>query len=283
MSVMNFFSEAIKHHHLSHSYLMVGSADDEIAKQIAKMILCKQEHTGCGSCSSCKKLDSGNHPDLLMITPDGASIKNEQIESFQEFIFIRPFESDYKIVIFNEAHLMTDRAQNRMLKVLEEPPEYAVFLLLTCQPELLLDTVKSRCQTFIISDLTSCSQTDDAVNKAVDLIYSICKQDGGRIFEYGHLLKQDKTSISAFLYSFSSVLRDVLVFRETHNYQLIHNENLSILNYKEVIRKSSECISRKLNLELIQLIEEIDQKIKSNMNFDLTVDKLLFKCLNREA
>lgn len=95
--------------------MISGSEEISLGKSIAKHVLCKQEHTGCGSCSSCLKLASDNHPDMMFIEPDGASIKNAQVEAFQEFIYIRPFESANKIVVF-QAHLMTDRAQNRILK-----------------------------------------------------------------------------------------------------------------------------------------------------------------------
>ncbi len=281
--IVDFFSDALKKGHLSHSYLISGTENLELAKTIAKNILCRQEHTGCGSCSSCLKLASDNHPDLMVVVPDGASIKNAQVEAFQEFIFIRPFESKRKIVIFNEVHLMTERAQNRILKVLEEPPEYAVFILMTQQMESLLETVLSRCQ--IISADASYSPLMDPVllSKAFELIHGIEKQDAGRVLEFGAYMKQEKTQITSFLSQITAILRDILIFRETHNYQLISTENFSILNYKEQLGKLAMNISRKKNIELIFLIEEIDQRIKSNMNFDLTVDKLLFKCIEREA
>ncbi len=281
--IVDFFSDALKNNHLSHSYLISGTENLELAKTIAKNILCRQEHTGCGSCSSCLKLASDNHPDLMIVIPDGASIKNAQVEAFQEFIFIRPFESKYKIVIFNEVHLMTERAPNRILKVLEEPPEYAVFILMTQQMESLLETVQSRCQ--IVSADAVYNQMADPVllEKAFELVQGIDKQDAGRVLEFGAYMKQEKVQITAFLSQIISILRDIMIFRETHNYQLISPENFSILNYKEQLIKLAINISRKKNIELIFLIEEIDQKIKSNMNFDLTVDKLLFKCIEREA
>ncbi len=281
--IIDFFSDAIKKGHLSHSYLISGTENLELAKTIAKNILCRQEHTGCGSCSSCLKLASDNHPDLMVVVPDGASIKNAQVEAFQEFIFIRPFESKHKIVIFNEVHLMTERAQNRILKVLEEPPEYAVFILMTQQMEALLETVQSRCQ--IVSVYDSYTHVSDPIlqSKALELLHGIEKQDAGRVLEFGAYMKQEKAQITAFLSQVTSLLRDVMIFRETHNYQLISPENFSILNYKEQLSKLTMNISRKKIIELIFLIEEIDQRIKSNMNFDLTVDKLLFKCIEREA
>ncbi len=282
-NVLNFFDDVIKKGHLSHSYLLAGTENLELAKTIAQKILCKQEHTGCGSCSSCLKLASDNHPDFMVISPDGASIKNAQVESFQEFVFIRPFESAHKIIVFDEAHLMTDRAQNRILKVLEEPPSYAVFLFLTHQVETMLETVKSRCQIIQVKDDQINNVDQDMNEKAVELIKGIEKQDAGRVLEYGVYLKQIKPQISDFLNLLSSILRDIMIFRETSNYQLITDANFSILNYKDLLFRVSKSISRRKNVELIGLIEEVDQKLKSNMNYDLTVDKLLFKCIEREA
>jgi DNA polymerase III, gamma/tau subunits len=282
-NVLDFFDDVIKKGHLSHSYLLAGTEDVDMAKTIAQRILCKQEHTGCGSCSSCLKLASDNHPDYMMITPDGASIKNAQVESFQEFVYIRPFESIHKIIIFDEAHLMTDRAQNRILKVLEEPPAYAVFIFLTHQVESMLDTVKSRCQIVQVKEDQVKLVDSEMSEKAIELIRGIEKQDAGRVLEYGSYLKQIKPQISEFLNLLSSILRDIMIFRETSNYQLITVSNLSILNYKDLIFRVSSSLSRGKNVELIELIEEVDQKLKSNMNYDLTVDKLLFKCIEREA
>lgn len=281
--MIDFFKEALERNHLSHSYLISGSEDIELAKSIAQRILCKQEHTGCGSCSSCIKLASNNHPDLMIILPDGASIKNAQVEDFQEFIFIRPFESSHKIVIFNEAHLMTERAQNRILKVLEEPPEYAVFLFLTKHMTAMLETVLSRCQILYSDDAKEINMPSHFIDKAMELLNGIESQDAGRVLEYGTFFKQEKSQVSVFLSLLSSILRDVMIFRETHNYQLISRENLTILNYKEQLGKCSVSISRRKNIELIHMIDDIDQRIKSNMNFDLTVDKLLFKCIEREV
>ncbi|MCA0386840.1 MAG: hypothetical protein LCH34_14915 [Firmicutes bacterium] len=282
-NVLDFFSDALEKGHMSHSYLISGSEDLVMAKTIASKILCRQEHTGCGSCSSCLKLASNNHPDLMVIEPDGASIKNAQVEEFQSFIFIRPFESQHKVVIIKEAHLMTERAQNRILKVLEEPPEYAIFIFLTCHMESMLETVLSRCQ--VISSEAKCAfETSlEVLEKTVELVNGIATRDPGRVLEFGSYFKQEKAQVTTLLSSLMSILRDVMIFRETNNYQLISRENLTILNYKDHLYKWTSQISRKKAIALITLIEEVDQRLKSNMNFDLTVDKLLFKCIEREA
>lgn len=281
--VLDFMKESLRKGHLSHSYLISGSEDLTLAKSIAKHVLCKQEHTGCGSCSSCLKLASDNHPDIMIVEPDGASIKNAQVEAFQEFIYIRPFESAHKIVIFMKAHLMTDRAQNRILKVLEEPPEYAVFLFLTHQTDLMLETVLSRCQWITEDQKLGVVHEQDLLDKVLELAKGIETADVGRVFEFGPYLKKEKEKVSEFLLVLSTILRDALVYRETHNYHLISQQNLSILNYKEWIVGLTKNISRSKNITLIECIEETDLKLKNNMNFDLTIDKLLIKCIEREA
>lgn len=280
---LNYIKEALKSGRLSHSYLISGSEEIALGKSIAKHVLCKQEHTGCGSCSSCLKLASDNHPDMMFIEPDGASIKNAQVEAFQEFIYIRPFESANKIVVFQKAHLMTDRAQNRILKVLEEPPEYAVFIFLTSQMDLMLDTVLSRCQVISEDETTEPVLDKVMMEKVLELAKGIETADVGRVFEYGPYLKKEKEKISEFLMMLSILLRDALIYRETNNIHLITRQNLTILNYKDNVFSLSKGLSRIKNIALIECIEETDLKLKNNMNFDLTIDKLLVKCIEREA
>lgn len=280
---LNYIKEALKSGRLSHSYLISGSEEISLGKSIAKHVLCKQEHTGCGSCSSCLKLASDNHPDMMFIEPDGASIKNAQVEAFQEFIYIRPFESANKIVVFQKAHLMTDRAQNRILKVLEEPPEYAVFIFLTSQMDLMLDTVLSRCQVISEDETTEPVLDNVMMEKVLELAKGIETADVGRVFEYGPYLKKEKEKISEFLMMLSILLRDALIYRETNNIHLITRQNLTILNYKDNVFSLSKGLSRIKNIALIECIEETDLKLKNNMNFDLTIDKLLVKCIEREA
>ena len=280
---LNYIKEALKSGRLSHSYLISGSEEISLGKSIAKHVLCKQEHTGCGSCSSCLKLASDNHPDMMFIEPDGASIKNAQVEAFQEFIYIRPFESANKIVVFQKAHLMTDRAQNRILKVLEEPPEYAVFIFLTSQMDLMLDTVLSRCQVISEDETTEPVLDKVMMEKVLELAKGIETADVGRVFEYGPYLKKEKEKISEFLMMLSILLRDALIYRETNNIHLITRQNLTILNYKDNVFSLSKGLSRTKNIALIECIEETDLKLKNNMNFDLTIDKLLVKCIEREA
>jgi DNA polymerase-3 subunit delta' len=269
--------DALKRNKLSHSYIFSGIEDVSYAVALAQKILCKQEHTGCGSCSSCLKIKSDNHPDLRVILPDGASIKNEQVEAFQSFMVIKPFESQRKIAIFNEVHLMTPRAQNRLLKILEEPPAYALILFMTKQPESLLDTVRSRCQLLTFYET---GQIDtDILTKAIDFVKSIEFKDVNHILGFGSYAKEDKQRFPLFLRKVAEILRDIMVYKETGEMALVHPEHFTKHDQRGHLLQLSQKFKVEQLVTLIFLMEEVEQKLKSNMNFDLTVDQMLFSCI----
>ena len=274
----NYLLEAMRNDRLSHSYIFSGIEEVSYAVKIAQKILCKQEHTACGSCSSCVKILSDNHPDLMIIQPDGATIKNEQVESFQSFMMIRPFESEKKIAIFSGVHAMTPRAQNRLLKILEEPPAYAMVILMSKQSEMLLDTITSRCQMLTYQEDQQFE--NDVLNASIDFVKSLEFNDINHILNFAVYAKEDKVRFNIFLRKVSEILRDLMIFKETQNIQLISKENFTILdNRSQLIHLASSFTHQRL-ITLIFAIEDVEAKLKSNMNFDLTIDQLLFKCLN---
>ena len=134
---------------LSHFYLISGprgSGKHTLANLLAAAILCKEPEGPCGVCRSCRKLLSGSHPDYITIDdPTKKTVPVDLIRDARADIFVRPNESDRKIYLFPRAQDMGIPGQNALLKVLEEPPAYGVFLLLTDNPEKLLPTVRSRC------------------------------------------------------------------------------------------------------------------------------------------
>lgn len=136
---------------LAHAYIFEGVrgvGKSMTAEALAAALLCDtQEDQACGTCPSCLKMATSNHPDYEIIVPDGASIKNKQIELFQEFIQLKPFTGERKIAVIKDAHTMTLSAQNRILKILEEPPKYAVIIFITDQVSGMLPTIMSRCQS----------------------------------------------------------------------------------------------------------------------------------------
>ena len=154
--IISHFEEAIKTGKVSHAYLLSGedgSGKMMIAKAVAKALLCEHKD-GCGECAACKQVDSLNHPDVIYITHEKYEIRVDDIrKGINETIDIKPYSGDYKIYIIDDADRMNAGAQNALLKTLEEPPAYAVILLLTNNKDRLLDTILSRCVSMTLGSI----------------------------------------------------------------------------------------------------------------------------------
>jgi len=124
-----------------------GSGKSSLARVVARALLCSHPRDGepCGECSSCRRAISGNHPDIKILAPEGATFKVEDLDELPGDILLRPYEGEYKIYILEDAHTMNASVQNKLLKTLEEPPEYAIIMLLCRSTAPLLPTVLSRC------------------------------------------------------------------------------------------------------------------------------------------
>lgn len=136
-----------------HAYIFEGergAGSFEAAKLFAASLICeKSEITPCGSCNSCILAKAGNHPDIHIISPlkDKKNILVDQIRELLKDAYKKPFENGKKVYIVAYGDEMNEQAQNAFLKLLEEPPEYAVFVILAENTESLLLTVRSRCET----------------------------------------------------------------------------------------------------------------------------------------
>ncbi len=148
---------SLQNNRFSHFYLISGpqgSGKRTLAQLLAKAILCRGEEKPCGSCNPCRKISEGNHPDFITVDdPEKKTVSVDLVRQARADMYIQPNESDYKIYLFPRAQDMRSEAQNALLKVLEEPPMYGIFLLLTDNPESLLPTVRSRCTELALRPL----------------------------------------------------------------------------------------------------------------------------------
>lgn len=149
--IKEHFTNAVQTGKISHAYILSGEAGmgrKSLAHAFALSLLCEKGlPQPCMQCHACKQVLSGNHPDLIHVTHEKpASIGVDDIrEQINDTIMVRPYSSYYKIYIVDEAEKMTVQAQNALLKTIEEPPSYAVILLLTTNPDAFLQTILSRC------------------------------------------------------------------------------------------------------------------------------------------
>ncbi|ASS73524.1 DNA polymerase III subunit delta' [Tumebacillus algifaecis] len=148
--VADMLSRSLEGGRMAHSYLFLGaegSGQVETANYFAKAILCESKGARpCETCIQCRRFESGNHPDLIVIEPDGNAIKIAQMRELQKAFALKSMESVSKVYIIHQADKMTVEAANSLLKFLEEPSTPVVAVLLAEAKNKLLPTIISRCQ-----------------------------------------------------------------------------------------------------------------------------------------
>jgi DNA polymerase III subunit gamma/tau len=156
--VTETLANAIKNDRVAHAYIFSGArgvGKTTAARILAKAMNCVKGPTAepCGECDSCKEITAGSSLDVIEI--DAASNRGiDQIRELREMVRYAPAASRRKIVILDEAHMLTGEASNALLKTLEEPPDRVIFVMATTEPENLADTIRSRSQHFHFRALT---------------------------------------------------------------------------------------------------------------------------------
>ncbi|GAA0438000.1 DNA polymerase III subunit delta' [Virgibacillus sp. AGTR] len=151
-------TNSMKKDRISHAYLLQGergTGKEAIALLIAKGIFCETNAVNepCQTCNACKRITSGNHPDVHWIEPDGQSIKIDQIRNLQKEFTYSGLESNKKVYIIKGADTLTVNAANRILKFLEEPSKRTTAIMLTDNSQAILPTIRSRCQVIDLRPL----------------------------------------------------------------------------------------------------------------------------------
>ena len=131
---------------LSHAYLVTGERRFSLARELAAAWVCTGDEPVCGRCSGCRKAGLDIHPDIITLDPQGEGLKAEDVRALRSDAYIRPNEAPCKVYILQHGELLNPTGQNILLKLVEEGPGYARFLFLTPNPELLLPTIRSRCE-----------------------------------------------------------------------------------------------------------------------------------------
>lgn len=274
--------QTIKLNKLSHSYLFVGTdgiGKRQIAKEFAKMILCLEEKKYCNHCKSCLEFDSSNNPDFEIIEPDGNSVKIEQIRQMQRKIIEAPIISTKKVYIINDAHLMTTEAQNCLLKTLEEPPKFVNIILIGSKENSFLSTIKSRCTIIKFQNIN-----DYDIKKYLKEKYEISEisENMLKIFQ-GSIGKAEDLKDKQELYNnIFEIVEDIkkidlidilkkadIIYRSQEDkYEIL--ESINIMLFK----KSKDDIKF---LNCIDIVENTKQRLKSNGNYNMCIDNMLFK------
>ena len=273
---------------VSHFYLICGpegSGKHTLAKLLAAAIQCQEADKPCLSCSACRKVLSGAHPDYITVDdPEKKTVPVDLIRDARADMYIRPNEGNRKIYLFPRAQDMGVPGQNALLKILEEPPEYGVFLLLTDNPEKLLPTVRSRCtelrltslpESLLRSTLTSRFPNADAqtvsaaiarsggyLGQALTLLENGAVVDPQTVTFSESFANRDHLSLQLLLVSMEKWKRDQLIPTLTQWLALLHDALLcrSGMEVLSPLARSISCqrSSRELNTAMAHLQKAIE-------------------------
>lgn len=305
---------AIKMNKVSHAYIINGerSAGKEfIAKTFAMALQCENREgiEPCQECHSCKQALSGNHPDIIFVTHEkpGTIGVDDIRNQINGDVAIKPYSSPKKIYIMNEGEKMTVQAQNALLKTLEEPPEYAVILILTTNVDSLLPTILSRCvvlnmkpvkdaqvKKFLMENmeipdykadicvafargnvgkarlLAKSEEFDKVKEEAITLLKYIGEMELNEVVTAIKKINEYKFDVNDYLDILSIWYRDVLLFKATHDVNnLIFREEI------QYIRKVADKSTYEGIEQIIDALEKSKQRLNANVNFDLTMELLL--------
>ena len=176
----------------SHFYLIsgpVGSGKKTLARLLAAALQCREDRKPCLSCPACRKVLADTHPDCITVTdPEHKNVAVRIVRDAREDMYVMPNEGQRKIYIFPQE--MGIEGQNALLKILEEPPQYGVFILLTTSPEKLLPTVRSRC-----TELNLLALPDEVLKSALQKEFPSADEESlaAAISRSGGFLGQAKT------------------------------------------------------------------------------------------
>lgn len=304
---------SIKNNQVSHCYIFEGPkgmGKYDLALIFAQSLLCNDfSEEPCNICGDCIKFNSKNHPDLHVINNDEKTIKREDIDELIESVYNKPYEADRKVYIIENAHDMTQQASNTFLKTLEEPPGHSVIILLTNNINLLIPTIVSRCQIvkfkninndIIIQHLIDKYHTDKLtaylaanyskgiLNKAINIINGkddilekrkdiielfnkIIKSDAEIIFELENYFEDQKDNIDIIIEIMMLWIRDI-IFVNSNIENLVINKDF--IEFKKL---QINCIEEDKCVDLIEYLQLASDNIKSNVNYKLTIDKMLLK------
>ena len=285
-----YLTNSINKDKVSHAYLfegMNGVGKKTLAKEFAKTLI------------KVDKLE--NSPDYISIEPEGSSIKIAQIRKLQTDVLVKP-HSDYKIYIINKAEKMTVESQNALLKTLEEPPAYVIIILITSNKNSLLDTIKSRCEiikflpvSFIqtkkyledmgieerkasilatfsrgsISKALELSESADFMLMREDIqnnIQTLLEKNIVEILELPSKYDKYKDNIIEVLDMMINYFRDIMMLKENIGKDMIIN--IDKITY---VQNMSKKINYSQVSKIIDRIEETKKKLKSNCNFNLSI------------
>ena len=304
--IVTHLKSAMKLGKVSHAYILSGEkgcGKKLLADVFAETLQCEKGGTEpCGSCHSCVQAQSGNHPDIIHLMhekPNSISVDDVRTQIVND-VLIKPYSGKYKIYIVPDAEKMTAAAQNALLKTIEEPPAYAVILLLANNASALLPTILSRCVMLSLKpvaddkehvqvpdyeadvcvafaqgnigkavQLATSDSFNEIKNSALHLLKNVSKMEINDIIATVKSVSEFKIDIQDYLDFLAVWYRDILYFKATRDSNgLIFKDELNVIT-DQINKSSYEGIEN-----ILRGLQTAKTRLNANVNFDLTMELL---------
>ncbi|MGC9469338.1 MAG: DNA polymerase III subunit delta' [Anaerolineae bacterium] len=304
--------QAVAQDEVPHALLITGPESvgkSTLAEALVAAILCRSDgDKPCGECLSCRKLRSGNHPDVMDIGPEDrtSSLKISLIRDVERFLTLTPKESLHKVALIRSFERATIGAANALLKTLEEPPSFAHLILLATDADLLLPTIVSRTQVISLRPLSSREieealiarwevepgrarhlarisggrmgwairaatdpETYGRMTAAMDTLTSVITQDLPDRFATAQELARDDATLSEMLEYWLTFWRDVLLLQTDNEGAVVYEERSVLLS------AIAEAITMDETLRILEALEFVQGALLANANTQLLTENLL--------
>jgi DNA polymerase-3 subunit delta' len=297
---------------MPHAVLFVGPngiGKVMVAKVLSAALLCSHEgERPCGICPSCQQMIYGNHPDFLLISPDGANIKIEQIRNLQQEAALAPYRSQRRVCIIDGAELMTTQAANSLLRILEDPPGEIIFILIAANRQMLLTTIISRCMAISFQPLADEILTQALMvkgympeqaevaarlsggrmgialellaaegfslrNQAMEIMENTLEAKTEVVWQTAALLeKMERNEVLQIIRYLTYILRDILLLVTGQGRQLLFN-----IDIVQELEDLADQWSEERLVKAIKAVETARRAFQANANTRLTSEALMIK------
>lgn len=311
--IIEYVQNAVKSDKVSHAYILNGergSGKKLLANLFARTLLCENsDEEPCNECKSCIQAENRNNPDIIIVQhskPNSITI-DEIREQVNNDVMIKPYSYKYKVYVIPEADKMTEQAQNALLKTIEEPPAYAVIILLTENADALLPTIQSRCvmlklrnirdtlvKAYLMQQLqipeyqakicaafaqgnigkaiklANSEHFNEIKDEAISLLKHINETELSDVSGCVKNITNYKIDIVEYLDVISIWYRDILIYKATKNIErVVFRDQIGTIE-ERAMRSSYEGIEI-----ILTAIETAKTRLRANVNFDLVMELLL--------
>ena len=243
----------------------------DFARFIANCLVCRGDKKPCGVCSDCSKAQKNGHPDIFetdgIIKSKSKVFAVDSVREIRDDAFVVPNESDCKVYILKNAHNMNEQAQNAILKILEEPPSYVYFIIVTTSRSMMLETVLSRVQTYSLL-----SEEENVTEKETEAVKSFIKA----LLNVNELALVEQTAVFLKNNQFAKRILNLLseIFRDTLVYKSGYKRDV---RFPEEVNALCKSLTSKSLLQLVGVCDELINSVDRNCNNNLLVVRMCYE------